>query len=37
MIDEQDRRYLNRCVELAKTAVEKGDQPFGSVLVSEEG
>lgn len=37
MISKQDRRYLKRCVELAKTAIEKGDQPFGSVLVSENG
>lgn len=37
MIDEQDRQYLKRCVELAKIAVEKGDQPFGSLLVSEKG
>ena len=37
MISKQDRRYLKRCVELAKTAIEKGDQPFSSVLVSENG
>jgi len=34
MISEQDRKYLKRCVELAELAVEKGDEPFGSVLVS---
>ena len=37
MINESDRKHLERCVELAKTALEKGDQPFGSVLVSEGG
>lgn len=35
MIDQQDRTYLKRCVALAEIAVEKGDEPFGSVLVSE--
>lgn len=37
MISEIDLMHLNRCVELAKTALEKGDQPFGSVLVSKNG
>lgn len=37
MISEVDMKYLQRCVELAKEALEKGDQPFGSVLVSENG
>lgn len=37
MIDEQDRTYLIRCVELAAEAVKKGDEPFGSVLVSKAG
>lgn len=37
MISEQDRTYLKRCVELAELAVEKGDEPFGSVLVSKNG
>lgn len=37
MINEQDRKYLKRCVELAELAVEKGDEPFGSVLVSKNG
>lgn len=37
MIDEQDKKYLARCVELAKEALEKGDQPFGSVLVDADG
>jgi tRNA(Arg) A34 adenosine deaminase TadA len=33
----QDLVHLERCVELAEQAVEKGDEPFGSVLVSAEG
>jgi tRNA(Arg) A34 adenosine deaminase TadA len=30
-------RHLDRCVELAREALEAGDDPFGSVLVSDEG
>lgn len=37
MITETDLKHLRRCVELAKVALEKGDQPFGSVLVSADG
>src|SRR5690625_869016 len=37
MISETDLKHLKRCVELAKTALEKGDEPFGSVLVSADG
>ena len=37
MINEVDLKHLQRCVELAKTALDKGDEPFGSVLVSAEG
>lgn len=37
MISTSDLKYLRRCVELAKTALEKGDEPFGSVLVSGKG
>lgn|SRR5690625_3100601 len=37
MISETDLKYLRRCVELAKIALEKGDEPFGSVLVSQDG
>jgi len=37
MIDAMDMRYLQRCVELAEDALEAGDEPFGSVLVSSEG
>lgn len=34
MIDEKDMAYLERCVALAEQALEIGDEPFGSVLVS---
>ena len=37
MISNEDIKHLRRCVELAKQALEKGDEPFGSVLVSAEG
>ena len=37
MISETDLIYLKRCVELAGIALEKGDEPFGSVLVSATG
>ncbi|MEU0565924.1 nucleoside deaminase [Nonomuraea sp. NPDC005983] len=37
MVDETDLRHLRRCVELATEALEKGDEPFGSVLVSGDG
>lgn len=37
MISDSDLKHLRRCVELAKTALEKGDEPFGSVLVSADG
>lgn len=37
MISDSDLNHLRRCVELAKTALEKGDEPFGSVLVSANG
>lgn len=37
MITEIDMKYLRRCVELAKTALEVGDEPFGSILVSVDG
>lgn len=37
MITEKDMEYLKRCVELAEEAVNKGDAPFGSVLVSKDG
>lgn len=37
MINDIDLKYLKRCVELAKEALEAGDEPFGSVLVSADG
>ncbi|RIX50299.1 nucleoside deaminase [Paenibacillus nanensis] len=37
MIDEKDLKYLRRCVELAEAALDAGDEPFGSILVSEDG
>lgn len=37
MIGEVDLKHLKRCIELAETALEKGDEPFGSLLVSAEG
>jgi tRNA(Arg) A34 adenosine deaminase TadA len=37
MVDDVDRQHLRRCVELARTALEAGDEPFGSVLVDADG
>ncbi|WP_059104511.1 nucleoside deaminase [Shouchella shacheensis] len=37
MINDSDLKHLRRCIELAKVALEKGDEPFGSVLVSANG
>ncbi len=37
MISDLDMKHLRRCVELAEIALEKGDEPFGSVLVSADG
>lgn len=37
IVTDNDRVHLHRCVELAAEAVEEGDQPFGSVLVSAAG
>ena len=37
MITDLDLKHLRRCVELAEIALEKGDEPFGSVLVSADG
>ena len=37
MITETDLKHLSRCVELARKAVDEGNAPFGSVLVSAEG
>lgn len=37
MIADDEMPFLNRCVELAKEALDSGDEPFGSVLVDAEG
>lgn len=37
MVSETDLRHLRRCVELAREALESGDEPFGSVLVAADG
>lgn len=36
-ITNTDLKHLRRSVELAKAALEKGDEPFGSVLVASDG
>jgi tRNA(Arg) A34 adenosine deaminase TadA len=36
-MDENDLHHLRRCVELAREALDGGEEPFGSVLVSAEG
>ncbi|TCP45074.1 tRNA(Arg) A34 adenosine deaminase TadA [Tamaricihabitans halophyticus] len=37
VVDDQDRDFLHLCVDLAREAVENGDQPFGSLLVDATG
>lgn len=37
VVNATDLTHLRRCIELATDAVELGDQPFGSVLVSADG
>lgn len=37
MVTDTDRRHLRRCVELAEAALQTGNEPFGSVLVSADG
>jgi tRNA(Arg) A34 adenosine deaminase TadA len=37
LVTETDLTHLRRCVELAIEALEAGDEPFGSVLVSGDG
>ncbi|MDA2807547.1 nucleoside deaminase [Nocardiopsis suaedae] len=36
-MDATDLRHLRRCVDLAEEALDAGDEPFGSVLVSGDG
>lgn len=37
MINEQDLKYLRRCITLAETALHTNDEPFGSILVAADG
>ena len=37
MITDNEMQHLRRCVELAAEALDVGDEPFGSVLVDDEG
>ncbi|MEU6997828.1 nucleoside deaminase [Nonomuraea sp. NPDC046570] len=37
MVSDGEMRHLRRCVELAAEALEVGDEPFGSVLVTADG
>src|SRR4051812_18465347 len=37
MVKSNELPYLRRCVELAAEALAEGDEPFGSVLVGEDG
>ena len=37
MLDDVELKHLRRCVELATEALDAGDEPFGSVLVSGDG
>lgn len=37
MINDNDKKHLQRCIELATEALEAGDEPFGSVLVNADG
>lgn len=36
-IDDHDLERLSRCVELAREALDNGDEPFGSILVDADG
>lgn len=36
-LTDTDLHHLRRCVELAREALDDGDEPFGSVLVSASG
>lgn len=36
MVTERDLAYLERCIALAETALNEGDEPFGSILVSKD-
>ena len=36
-MNDIDMQHLRRCVDLATEAVDAGDQPFGSILVAQDG
>lgn len=36
-VTDGDLPYLRRCVNLAREALDDGDEPFGSLLVSADG
>lgn len=36
-MSDEDIRHLRRCIQLAAEAVDAGDEPFGSVLVGNDG
>jgi tRNA(Arg) A34 adenosine deaminase TadA len=36
-INDEDLGHLRRCVELAQAALDAGDEPFGSLLVDDDG
>ena len=36
-ITDTDLTYLRRCVDLAREALDDGDEPFGSILVDDAG
>ncbi|HJB64162.1 MAG TPA: nucleoside deaminase, partial [Candidatus Microbacterium pullistercoris] len=36
-LTESDLLHLRRCVELAREALDSGDEPFGSLLVDPSG
>jgi tRNA(Arg) A34 adenosine deaminase TadA len=36
-ISDEDLDHLRRCVELARSALDAGDEPFGSLLVDADG
>lgn len=37
MVNDAEVKHLRRCIELAAEALDAGDEPFGSVLVSGDG
>ncbi|WLP94060.1 nucleoside deaminase [Psychrobacter sp. M13] len=37
MLNDKDKKHLQRCIELAAEALAAGDEPFGSVLVDADG